>query len=299
MKKIAIIGGGKIGSTFAFQLARAGHEITIVARPGSLRLAQLQRDNGIVLTTGETVATHVTDTLDEAVPYNLLIVTMYDFQVEAILPALQRSHAQAVQFMFVTFDPERLQTAVGAERCTFGMPAVMARLGSDGKLSPKINPRQKTLHGSQRWVDLFIAAGIPSTFEVNMPLWLRCHVPLTVAMESVSAAACQRGKAASWSRAKEVARGMRAGYVLIEAQGHPVYPGSKRFVAALPMFAMATLLRALSSIKSFRELLANGAKEARALVDAMVATAVTLMPSRPCAIEAIRAMSPADGPTKG
>ena len=140
MKKIAIIGGGKIGSTFAFQLARAGHEITVVARPGSLRLAQLLRDNGIVLQTGETVATHVTDTLDEAIQYDLLLVTMYDFQVEAILPTLQRSHAQAVQFMFVTFDPERLQTAVGAERCTFGMPAVMARLDPDGRLSPKIGP---------------------------------------------------------------------------------------------------------------------------------------------------------------
>ena len=43
--RIAIIGIGGIGSTFAFQLVRAGHhEVTAVARPGSRRLEQLKRD---------------------------------------------------------------------------------------------------------------------------------------------------------------------------------------------------------------------------------------------------------------
>jgi 2-dehydropantoate 2-reductase len=43
--RIAILGGGKIGSAFAFQLARTGgHDVTVIARPGSVRLAQLERD---------------------------------------------------------------------------------------------------------------------------------------------------------------------------------------------------------------------------------------------------------------
>lgn len=46
---IAILGVGRIGSTFAYQLSQAGHEVTVVALPGSSRLKQLQRDNGIVL----------------------------------------------------------------------------------------------------------------------------------------------------------------------------------------------------------------------------------------------------------
>jgi 2-dehydropantoate 2-reductase len=33
---IAIVGAGRIGSAFAFQLARTGnHDVTVVARPGS------------------------------------------------------------------------------------------------------------------------------------------------------------------------------------------------------------------------------------------------------------------------
>ena len=50
---IAVIDAGKIGSTFAYQLARAGHDVTVIARPDSLRLQQLQRDQGIILKTGE------------------------------------------------------------------------------------------------------------------------------------------------------------------------------------------------------------------------------------------------------
>ncbi|MCY1008568.1 hypothetical protein OV079_24005 [Nannocystis pusilla] len=40
--KIAILGRGGIGSTFAFQLARAGHDVTVIAR--GARLAYLERE---------------------------------------------------------------------------------------------------------------------------------------------------------------------------------------------------------------------------------------------------------------
>ena len=290
---IAVVGGGKIGSTFAYQLAKAGHEVTVVARPGSLRLTQLQRDGGIVLNTGESAATRVLDQLDEATAYDLIVVTMYDFQVDTVLPALRRSKAAAVQFMLVSFNPERLGAAVGNERCSFGMPAVMARLDAEGKLSPKISPRQKTLHGNRRWMELFIGAGIPSAFDPNMPLWLRCHVPLTVAMESVCVAGKRRDRATSWRDAGVNARGMRAGYAIIRGLGDPIYPGSKRIIASLPAFLTASLLRFMSSIKSFRELLAGGAKEARAHVDAMLAAARS-KPDLSSAMEAVRAMRPVE-----
>ena len=35
---IAVLGVGRIGSTFAYQLSRAGHEVTVIARPDSPRL---------------------------------------------------------------------------------------------------------------------------------------------------------------------------------------------------------------------------------------------------------------------
>jgi hypothetical protein len=97
--RIAVVGCGKIGSTFAFQLARTGHhDVTVVARPGSARLLQLQRDKGIVNVKGERASVHIMDTLDEQTPYDLIIVTVVDYQVDAVLPALQRCAAKSIQF---------------------------------------------------------------------------------------------------------------------------------------------------------------------------------------------------------
>ena len=64
--RIAVVGPGRIGSTFAFQLAHVGgHDVTVIARPGSARLAQLRRDGAIIDTSGERAVVHVDDALDE------------------------------------------------------------------------------------------------------------------------------------------------------------------------------------------------------------------------------------------
>ena len=134
--RIAVLGAGKIGSVFAFQLARVGGcDVTAIARPGSVRLKQLQRDGGIINVKGERASVRVIDALDEETPYDLVIVTLLAHQTDAMLPTLQRSAAKCIQFMFNTFHPERLQDAIGAGRCAFGMPFVQATLDGDGKLN--------------------------------------------------------------------------------------------------------------------------------------------------------------------
>src|SRR6201999_8239 len=49
--RIAIVGPGGIGSTFAFQLSEAGHDVTVIAR--STRLEQLRHAGAIVTVEGE------------------------------------------------------------------------------------------------------------------------------------------------------------------------------------------------------------------------------------------------------
>ena len=178
--RIAVLGVGNIGSAFAFQLARAGgHDVTGIARPASRRLQQLQRDKGIVNTRGERAEIRVAEQLDEVIEYDLVIVTVLAHQVEAVLPLLLRSRARHFLFMFNNFNPERLRDALGAERCAFGMPFVQAQINADGKLKATIGAiGQKSLMSEQRWVDLFIAAGLPALLEPDMLLWLRCHAPV-------------------------------------------------------------------------------------------------------------------------
>lgn len=290
--RIAILGIGKIGSAFAFQLARTGqHDVTVVARPGSIRLQQLQRDGGIVDIKGERASVRVTDALDEQTPYDLVIVTLLAYQVDAVLSALQRSTAKCIQFMFNCFDPERLRDAIGAERCSFGMPFVQANFDPNGKLKATIGAAgQKTLMGQQRWVDVFNAAGLPAAREPDMPLWLRCHVPLCVAFESVSVAGQRRGGGASWRETVVLARGVHASFALIKGLGYRVYPRGKVRLNGCPTWVVAAMLWSLSRVRSFRELLATGKDECRALVDMMVAAAPRA--HSPVGVSKIQAMKP-------
>lgn len=290
--RIAILGAGKIGSTFAFQLARTGgHDVTVIARPGSVRLQQLERDGAIVDVKGERASVQVSGMLDDRVSYDLVIVTLLAHQTDALLPALQRSAANCVQFMFNTFRPERLQKALSVGKCSFGMPFVQATLDGEGRLKATIGAAgQKTIMSQQRWVDIFNAAGLPSALEPDMPLWLRCHVPLCVAFESVSVAGERRGGGASWEEAMVLARGIHASYSLIEHLGYRVYPKTKKRIYGSPASVVAAALWSMSRIRSFRELLATGKAECHALVDAMVEAATVAR--SPVSVPAIEAMKP-------
>ena len=291
--RIAILGVGKIGSTFAFQLARVGnHDVTVVARPDSPRLHQLRHDNGITNVNGERASVRIIDTLDEQTSYDLVIVTLLAHQVDAVLPALQRSAAKSIQFMFVTFEPERLRDAVGVDRCAFGMPFVQAIIKEDGKLKATIGGAgQKTIMSHQRWVDIFNSAGLPAALEPDMALWLRCHVPMCIAFESVSVAGERRGGGASWREAVIIARGVHEGFALIKGLGFPIYPKSKSRINSMPIWVLAIMLWTVSRIRSFRELLATGKNECRALVDVMVSAGTQVNP--PLKITKIQAMKPA------
>ncbi len=290
--RIAILGAGKIGSTFAFQLARTGgHDVTAIARPGSARLQQLEHDGAIIDVKGERATVRVASTLDEQTPYDLVIVTLLSHQMGALLPALQRSAARCIQFMFNTFQPERLQEAIGGERCAFGMPFVQAMLTIDGRLKATIGAAgQKTIMSQQRWVNVFNAAGLPAVLERDMPLWLRCHVPLCVAFESVSVAGERRGGGASWGEALVLARGVHASFGLIKGLGYDVYPRAKKLIAGSPTTIVAAMLWSMSRIRSFRELLATGKAECCALVDVMAAAAPLANPA--VIVSDIQAMRP-------
>lgn len=233
---------------------------TVVARPHSARLGQLLASSGIVSVEGEHVAVGVTDTLDEDLPYDLVVVTLLAHQVDAVLPALKRSAANNILFMFNNFEPERLRDAIGPGRSAFGMPFLQASFDTHGRLKSIVGAAgQKTKLSDQRWVDLFSRAGLPAVLETEMVLWLRCHVPLCVAFESISIAAVRRGTGASWGEALVVARGIHESFRLIRGLGYPIYPSGKVWLDRSPASLITAMLWSISRVRSFRELLATGA----------------------------------------
>lgn len=288
--RIAILGAGQIGSAFAFYLAQSQkHDITLIARAGSLRLAQLQRDGGVMTTQGQHAPATITDQLDVTVPYDLVLVTVKAYQFEALLPALKQSAAKEIHFMFMTFTPEHLQQAVGHERVFLGMPFVQSQLNAQGRIKVSVS-RRPTLTSAPHLASLFNTAKLPARYEPHMALWLRCHVPLGVAFESVATTAQQHNGKVPWRTVHTLAVGIRACFALIRTQGYEIYPNDKKRLEKMPLFLVAGMLWGLSRVLSFRALLATGDKECSALIDTMLAALPTT--TQQTEANTIRAMKP-------
>lgn len=123
-----------------------------------------------------------------------------------------------------------------------------------------------------------------------MLLWLRCHVPLCIAFESVSVAGVRRNGGASWSEAMVIGRGVKESFTLIRRLGYHLYPAGKARLDACPAFVTASMLWSMSRIPSFRNLLATGINECRALVETLVESAAQATP--PISVAKIEAMKP-------
>lgn len=271
--KIAILGPGAIGSTFAWKLSQAGHEVTVVAR--GARLAWLERERAIVTGAGERAAVEVAATLDATTVWDLVLVTVLAPQVDAVLPSLKASRAKRVMFMFNTFDPIRpLRDAVGKERFSFGFPMGVFTLLIEGRIHPQI--RSGTTVDDPELAKVFDSAGIPTVVELDMHSWLRSHAALVVPLMSIGVVVHDRGRGITWTEATAQARALTAGFTIVQRLGHPILPSSLRPLLKLPNVALALVLWTLSRTKMLRDLGALGSAEPRMLIDMMSARAPQL-----------------------
>jgi 2-dehydropantoate 2-reductase len=275
--KIAVYGPGGIGSTFAFQLARAGHDVTVVAR--GKRLERLTQDQAVVKASGERASVHVAGALDPSPPWDLVLVTVLASQVDAVLPALRASAAKTVMFMFNTFESlAPLRDAVGTERFAFGFPAILANV-DEGKLTTEIVTRgMVTTVTDARWAKVFNDAGIPSTTHADMESWLRTHAAFVVPAMIASNRAYERRAGISWGEAMDLGRAMSEGLALVRRLGNAITPMPMALVSRMPTAALAALLWLITRVPSVRKSGAAGPGEPRALIDAMNAAAPGQIP---------------------
>ncbi len=279
--QIAVVGTGAIGSTFAYQLAKRGHAVTVVAR--GARLAQLERDGAVVLVSGERAAVTVAAVLDPSVAYDLVLVTVLAPQVEAVLPALRESAARTVMFMFNTFESlDPLRDAVGVGRFAFGFPGGVFTLLVDGRIKPQINPG--TTAGDAAWAATFSDAGIPTVVEPDMQAWLRSHAALVAPLMAMGVLVHGRGAGVSWREAVAYAEATAAGFDVVRGLGHALKPAPVAVLSRLPRAVVAAALWAMSRTRTLRDLGTLGPAEARMLVDMMTAAA----PGRTAALLAVR-----------
>jgi 2-dehydropantoate 2-reductase len=264
--KVAILGPGAIGSTFAWQLSRAGNDVTVIAR--GARLAWLEKERAIVRGDGERADVRVAATLDPATAWDLVLVTVLAPQVKAVLPALRASAARRVMFMFNTFESlEPLRDAVGAGRFSFGFPAGVFTLLVDGRIHPQI--RSGTTVDDEPSAKLFTDAGIPTVVERDMGSWLRSHAALVAPLMSIGVLVHGRGSGITWREAAAQARAFAAGFAIVRAQGNEILPSALAWVARAPHALVTALSWALSRTRALRDLGALGSAEPRMLIDMM------------------------------
>jgi 2-dehydropantoate 2-reductase len=267
--QIAIIGPGGIGSTFAFQLSEAGHDVTVIAR--GTRLEQLRAAGAIITVEGERAAVHVSGELDTTTEWDLVLVTVLVSQLDVLLPALSASAAKSVMFMFNTFQSlDRLRDAVGPQRFSFGFPAIAAGL-TDGRLSSTILRRgMLTTVSDPIWAKVFTDAGVPTTVHPDMQSWLRTHAAAMVPLVIAGSTALRRGAGISRAEAVMLARAMKEGFALVRHLGNSLTPAPIAIISRSPVPVLATLLWSLTRLDAFTGTIAVApADEPRTLIDEM------------------------------
>lgn len=266
--KLAIVGAGRIGTAVAFQLAKAGHDVSLVAR--GKRLEALQRDGSIETVKGERVSVQGLATLGD-VAWDLVIVTVLAHQVDALLPSLGASKAGSVMFMFNTFDAlDRLRDAVGEARFVMSFP-VMTATFVDGKLKHRVKgPGLSTTMSSAQWAETFVKAGLPAVVEPDMESFLRSHAAFVVPLMVAGCQAYARQGGVTWAQARANAAALKEGLALVKSLGNKVIPGFVATLGRMPSAMLASIIWSMSRTASVRDLGEFGGAEARELIDAMV-----------------------------
>jgi 2-dehydropantoate 2-reductase len=269
---ILILGAGRIGSTFAFHLGRAGHAVTVVAR--GARLQALVREGAIVTKDGRRAAVRTVADIDPDEPFDLAIIAVPEHQVEPLLDPIARSKAGTVLAMFNSFTgTEQYRVRIGAQRFAAGFPTMIAHLEDQRLLFKVDGPGMATTVERPDLASLFAAAGLPSEVEPDMDAFLRSHVALAVPL-FIAALWIHDGKRAiTWREAQQLADLWKEGFDIVRLLGHPIRPAMVAGVAGMPRWLASAGIWAFSKMEAVRETAVFGPAETRALIDAMAAAA--------------------------
>ena len=265
--RIAVWGAGRMGSALALYLAKAGHQVTVLAR--GERLATLRAAGAIETVSGERVAVTVAETLDPTTPFDGVIVTVLAHQVPPLLPALRASAAKSVVFIFNTVGSlQPLRDAVGKERAVFGFSSGFALL-LDGKLRASFNgPGQEVCVSSPEWAEVLRSAKLPARVEPDMESFLRTHAAMVIPLMLSGLVKFQRG-GVTWAESRRYARVMKEGSGIVRRLGNSLTPSSMAFMLKLPTAFATLVVFLMNKTEIQREFGSFGPSEVRELIDGM------------------------------
>jgi ketopantoate reductase len=194
--KILIFGAGVIGTTYAWQLSNAGHDLSLFVRKGKRK--GIEKD-GIHIRCkderskkSEPVETiyrpAVVDELNAEDNYDLIIVCVRAHQLEAALPMLAKGSGEADILFFGNnwWGEEKIRKFLPAEKYLFGFSRLVGgwRTGNQVECIFFDNPELVTMIGErdgqvtprlQNLRDMFEQANLKPVISPDILSWLAIH----------------------------------------------------------------------------------------------------------------------------
>lgn len=253
--KILILGAGAVGSTLARQLARAGHDVSVLAR--GRRLAALQQYPYIVsrhMVTDKLTRTpiKVEAGLDPSSIWDLVIVAVQAQQLENVMPIIARATADKVLFMMnMVGELKHLRERVGRDRFMVGLPALLGEV-KDQELRYTLVPRllsflqittigglpDHTPSGCGDVQRAFNEAGIATAVHPDMQRWLLTHAAFMMPI-MVAGLMSDVDHSLSWRTSRMVARSILDDFKLLTQNRRRLTPWNMQLVGLLPQSGLA------------------------------------------------------------
>ncbi len=279
--KILILGAGVIGTTYAWQLSNAGHDVSLLVRKSKRQQVQKDgiriryRDERLKNSEVMDVTYHpvVVDQFSTQDGYELIIVSVRAHQLDEILPQLAACAGTADILFFGNnwWGEERIRKFLSPEQYLFGFSRLVGGWRSDNGIECIFfdNPELATMLGErngqvtpriQNLSDQFEKANLRPLISPDILGWLSIHyVEFLGVVGGILKAGCYDNFVSSSALIKDSILATRESLEVCKARGvdfKKAAPSNIRIIESTPVFLLAPLVKMqyrTSSIKQFFE----------------------------------------------
>lgn len=306
--KILIYGAGVIGCTYGWQLAEAGHDITLLVRKGQmLQVAEqgihlICQDfrSGKKKTIETTFRPHIIDQLDAQNDFEYIIVTTSKIQLPEVLPVLGASAGKAHVLFFQNnwdcFDeiahymkPEQyffgFPFMVGGGRDTNGIHSVISGLKYShtpiGEAHGEVTPRVRKM------VQALEEAHLKPLISPQIKLWIITHYAVAAGL---TAGIMSAGSAANFVNDSAIIRttifAIREGFAICLKRGYDAKTEKANKLYRLPLFISVPIAKKIYSNEAlqlmFDDHVNHSPEEVRQMIEDMIACGKKYDIATPC-----------------
>lgn len=309
--KILIYGAGIIGCTYGWQLAEAGHDITMLVRKGQKQ--QLEKQ-GILLICQDfrdgkkkkidvVFRPHVIDELNVQNDFEYIIVTTNKIQLPGVLPVLSISAGKAhVLFFQNNWDCfDEIARFLKPEQYFFGFPFMVGG-GKDvngihcvisgmkyshtpvGEMNGEITPRV------QKIVQAFEEACLKPVLSRQILLWIITHYAVAAGLTAGILGAGNAAKFVNDSAIIRMAiRAIREGFAICVKRGYDATVEKANKLYQLPLFISVLIAKKIYSNEAL-QLMFDGhvnhsPEEVRQMIEDMITYGIKYDVATPCIIK--------------